>query len=259
MLRIRSFFIASALALTATPVVTAVTASAQEIEQPASQEWSFYGAFGTYDRAALQRGFQVYREVCAACHSMNLLAYHDLEGIGYNPAEIKAIAASVSVPDEPDDTGEVKDRPGRPSDRFKAPFANEKAAQAANNGALPKDLSLIVRGRKYGPDYIYALMTGFKDAPADIKMAKGMNYNVAFPGHQIAMPPPLTDDRVTYADGTKATLAQEAHDVVTFLSWASDPHLEDRHRIGARVILFLGALAVMMYFVKRKVWSNVEH
>ncbi|HTJ65375.1 MAG TPA: cytochrome c1 [Alphaproteobacteria bacterium] len=253
MLSFRSFFIAGALALTAVPVF------AQEVEKPASQDWSFYGVFGTYDRAALQRGFQVYREVCSACHSMNLLAYHDLEGIGYKPAEIKAIAASVQVPDDPDDTGEVKDRPGRPSDHFKAPFANEKAAQAANNGALPKDLSLIVRGRKFGPDYIYALMTGFKDAPADVKMGKGMNYNVAFPGHQIAMPPPLTDDRVTYADGTKATLAQEAHDVTTFLSWASDPHLEDRHRIGARVMLFLGALAVMMYFVKRKVWSKIEH
>jgi ubiquinol-cytochrome c reductase cytochrome c1 subunit len=241
--------------------LAAVTASAQEIPEPAKQDWSFYGAFGTYDRAALQRGFQVYREVCAACHSMNLLAYHDLDGIGYKLPDIKAIAASVSVPDEPDDTGEIKDRPGRPSDHFKAPFANEKAAQAANNGALPKDLSLIVRGRKYGPDYIFALMTGFKPVPDDMKskMGKGMHYNVAFPGNQIAMPPPLMDDRVTYADGTKATLAQEAHDVATFLSWASDPHLEDRHRIGARVILFLGALAVLMFFVKRHVWRNVEH
>jgi ubiquinol-cytochrome c reductase cytochrome c1 subunit len=240
--------------------LAAVTgAVAQEIPEPAKQDWSFYGVFGTYDRAALQRGFQVYREVCAACHSMNLLAYHDLDGIGYKPAEIKAIAASVQVPDDPDDTGEVKDRAGRPSDRFKAPFPNEKAAQAANGGALPKDLSLIVRGRKYGPDYIYALMTSFHEPPAGMKMAKGMNYNSAFPGGQIAMPPPLSDDRVTYADGTKATLAQEAHDVVTFLSWASDPHLEDRHRLGARVMIFLLAFSGVMYGVKRKVWSNVHH
>ncbi len=250
----RAFLIGGALALAA--VTGAV---AQEIPEPAKQDWSFNGVFGTYDRAALQRGFQVYREVCAACHSMNLLAYHDLDGIGYKPAEIKAIAASVSVPDDPDDTGEVKDRPGRPSDHFKAPFANEKAAQAANNGALPKDLSLIVRGREYGPDYIFALMTGFKDAPADMKMAKGMNYNSAFPGHQIAMPPPLSDDRVTYADGTKATLAQEAHDVATFLSWSSDPHLEDRHRLGARVVIFLLAFSGVMYGVNRKVWSSVQH
>jgi ubiquinol-cytochrome c reductase cytochrome c1 subunit len=250
----RAFLMGGALAL------AAVTASAQEMPVPAKQDWGFYGPFGTYDRAALQRGFQVYREVCAACHSMNLLAYHDLSGIGYGDAEIKAIAASVSVPDDPDDTGEVKDRPGRPSDRFKAPFANEKAAQAANNGALPKDLSLIVRGREYGPDYIFALLTGFKDTPpAGMKMAKGMNYNEAFPGHQIAMPPPLSDDRVTYADGTKANLAQEAHDVVTFLSWASDPHLEDRHRLGARVIIFLAAFSGVMYGVKRKVWSKIDH
>ena len=250
----RAFLMGGALAL-----ATVTTVSAQEIEPPKQQAWSFYGAFGTYDRASLQRGFQVYREVCAACHSMSLVAYHDLDGIGYTPDEIKAIAASVSVPDDPDDTGEVKDRPGRPSDRFKAPFANDKAAQAANNGALPKDLSLIVRGRNYGPDYIFALLTGFGEAPKDMKMAKGMNYNEAFPGHQIAMPPPLSDDRVTYADGTKATLAQEAKDVVTFLSWASDPHLEERHRLGARVIIFLAAFSGVMYGVKRKVWSNVAH
>jgi len=250
----RAFLIGGAFALAA---VTG--AGAQEIPEPASQSWSFDGVFGTYDRAALQRGFQVYREVCAACHSMSLLAYHDLDGIGYSLPEIKAIAASVSVPDDPDDTGEIKDRPGRPSDRFKSPFPNEKAAQAANGGALPKDLSLIVRGRKYGPDYIYALMTGFHEPPAGMKMAKGMNYNSAFPGGQIAMPPPLSDDRVTYADGTKATLQQEAHDVVTFLSWASDPHLEDRHRLGARVMIFLLAFSGVMYGVKRKVWSNVHH
>lgn len=254
MLSFRAFLMGGALALAA---VTA--ASAQEIPEPKQQDWSFYGAFGTYDRAALQRGFQVYREVCAACHSMNLLAYHELDGIGYTLPEIKAIAASVSVPDDPDDAGEIKDRPGRPSDRFKAPFANEKAAAAANNGAIPKDLSLIVRGRKYGPDYVYALMTGFGTPPADFKMSKGMNFNTAFPGHQIAMPPPLSDDRVTYADGTKATLSQEAHDVVTFLSWASDPHLEDRHRLGARVMIFLLAFSGVMYGVKRKVWSKIEH
>jgi ubiquinol-cytochrome c reductase cytochrome c1 subunit len=254
MFSFKAFIAGTAFAL------AAASASAQEIPEPAKQDWSFYGAFGSYDRASLQRGFQIYREVCSACHSMNLLAYHDLDGIGYNMAEIKAIAASVSVPDEPDDTGEIKDRPGRPSDHFKAPFPNIQAAKAANNGAVPPDQSLLVRGRKYGPDYIYALINGYKDsAPPGDTMPDGMYYNTAFPGHHIAMPPPLADDRVTYADGTKATLPQEARDIATFLTWASDPHLEDRHRIGARVILFLGALAVLMYFVKRKVWSNVEH
>jgi len=254
MLSLRALLVGAAIA-----VAAASSASAQEMPAPAKQDWSFNGAFGTYDRAAAQRGFQIYREVCSACHAMSLLAYHDLSGIGYNEAEIKAIAASVQVPDEPNDQGEIVDRPGRPSDRFKAPFANEKAAQAANNGALPKDLSLIVRGRPYGPDYVYALLTGFKDPPADVKMAKGMYYNMQFPGHQIAMPPPLTDDRVQYADGTKATLSQEAHDVVTFLSWASDPHLEDRHRIGVRVLIYLAGLSLVLYLVKRKVWSKLQH
>jgi ubiquinol-cytochrome c reductase cytochrome c1 subunit len=181
-----------------------------------------------------------------------------LSGIGYNEAEIKAIAASVQVPDI-DDNGQPTTRPGRPSDMFQPPFPNSKAAAAANNGAIPPDQSLIVRGRKYGPDYVVALMTGYGDPPAGMKMADGMNYNTAFPGHQIAMPPPLSDDRVAYADGTKATLAQEAHDVATFLSWTSDPHLDERHRVGARVIIFLAGLSGVMYGVKRKVWSKVDH
>lgn len=256
MLGIRAFLIGGVLALsTALPM-----AHAQEAEEPAKQDWSFNGAFGTYDKASLQRGFEIYRTVCSACHSMNLVAYHDLSGIGYNEAEIKAIAASVSVPDDPNDQGEIVDRPGRPSDRFKPPFANSKAAQAANNGALPPDQSLIVRGRKYGPDYVYALLNGYKDqAPEGDNMPDGMYYNVAFPGHHIAMPPPLTDDSVAYSDGTKATLQQEAKDIATFLNWTSDPTLDQRHRLGARVIIFLVVLSTVMYFVKRKVWSRIEH
>ena len=250
---LRAFVIGGAFAL------VAASALAQEIPAPAKQDWSFDGAFGTYDRASLQRGFEIYRTVCSNCHSMNLLSYHDLSGIGYNEAEIKAIAASVQVPDEPDDQGEIKDRPGRPSDHFKAPFANSQAAKAANNGAIPPDQSLLVRGRKYGPDYIYALLTGYKDAPADVQVPDGLYYNVAFPGNKIAMPPPLSDDAVQYADGTKATLQQEAHDVTTFLTWAADPTLEMRHRIGARVLIFLVVLCGVMYGVKRRVWSNVEH
>jgi ubiquinol-cytochrome c reductase cytochrome c1 subunit len=252
----RAFLIGGALAYAA---LNAPFARAQEIPEPVKQSWSFNGAFGTYDRASLQRGFEIYRTVCSNCHSLNLLSYHDLSGIGYSPDEIKAIAASVNVPDEPDDTGEIKDRPGRPSDHFKAPFANTNAAKAANNGAVPPDQSLLVRGRKYGPDYIYALMTGYKDPPADIKVPDGLYYNTAFPGGKIAMPPPLSDDAVQYSDGTKATLAQESHDIVTFLSWASDPTLEERHRLGARVVIFLAAFSGVMYGVKRKVWSKIEH
>jgi ubiquinol-cytochrome c reductase cytochrome c1 subunit len=250
---LRSLLIGGALAL-----AVSAGAMAQEIPEPAKQDWSFYGPFGSYDQASLQRGFQIYREVCSACHSMNLVAYHDLSGIGYDEAEIKAIAASVQIPDI-DDNGAPADRPGRPSDFFKAPFPNSKAAQVANNGAIPPDQSLIVRGRKYGPDYIYALMMGFKDAPAGMKIGDGMYYNEAFPGGQIAMPPPLTDDRVTYADGTKATLQQEAHDIATFLTWTSDPHLEERHRLGARVLIFLLAFSGVMYGVKKKIWSDVDH
>jgi ubiquinol-cytochrome c reductase cytochrome c1 subunit len=250
---VRAFVIAGAFALAAGSAV------AQETPEPEKQSWSFDGAFGTYDTAALQRGFEIYRQVCSNCHSMNLLSYHDLSGIGYNEAEIKAIAASVQVPDLPDDQGEIKDRPGRPSDHFKPPFANDQAAKAANNGALPPDQSLLVRGRKYGPDYIYALMNGYKDPPPDVKVPDGLYYNVAFPGSKIAMPPPLSDDAVQYADGTKATLQQEAHDVATFLTWAADPTLNTRHRVGARVMIFLAVFSGVMYGVKRRVWSKIEH
>jgi ubiquinol-cytochrome c reductase cytochrome c1 subunit len=248
-----------ALVITGAFALAAASAVAQEIPEPAKQDWSFDGAFGTYDTASLQRGFEIYRMVCSNCHSMNLLSYHDLSGIGYSDAEIKAIAASVQVPDEPDDQGEIKDRPGRPSDHFKAPFANTQAAKAANNGALPPDQSLLVRGRKYGPDYIYALMTGYGDPPAGVTVPDGLYYNVAFPGNKIAMPPPLSDDAVQYSDGTKATLQQEAHDVATFLTWAADPTLNMRHRIGARVIIFLVVFSGVMYGVKRQVWSKIEH
>src|SRR5208282_3993010 len=203
--------------------------------------WSFNGPFGTFDRASLQRGFQVYNEVCSACHSMNLLSYRDLEGpsaLGYSADEVAAIAATKQVTDGPNDQGAMFQRAGRPADRFVAPFANEAAARAANGGALPPDLSVIIKARAGGANYVHAILTGFGDPPKDMKMAAGMNYNMYFPGHQIAMPPPLTDDRVTYADGTKATIDQEARDVATFLAWASEPTMEERKRTGAKVIIF---------------------
>ena len=231
---------------------------AEEEALPA-EHWSFTGIFGTFDQAALRRGFQVYKEICSACHSMNLLHYRDLAALGYSEDEIKQIAASVQVTDGPNDNGDMFDRPGRPSDAFKAPFANEQAARAANGGALPPDLSLIIKARKCGADYVHAILTGYGEAPAGMTMQSGMNYNKYFPGHQIAMPPPLTDDRVTYADGTKATLQQEARDVATFLAWASEPKLEERHKVGARVMIFLFVLSGIMYGVKRKIWSKVEH
>jgi len=235
-----------------------VPAMAQEAPVPPSQNWSFDRIFGTYDLAAAQRGFQVYSEVCSNCHSMTLLHYRDLVGIGLTPAQIKSVAASVTVPQGTDDQGNPKEGPATPGDQFRSPFPNEKAARAANNGALPPDLSLIINAREYHADYVYGILTGFAEPPAGFKMQDGMNYNKMFPGHQIAMPQPLHDDQVTYADGTKATIDQESHDVVTFLAWAANPEMVERKQIGVRVILFLVFMGCITYAVKRRVWSDVH-
>lgn len=232
--------------------------AAESVDLP-KHDWSFSGIFGTFDRAALQRGFQVYKDVCSGCHAMHLMAYRNLAEIGFNADQIKAIASSVTVVDaEPDENGDPVERPGRASDHFVSPFPNDQAARAANNGALPPDLSLIIRAREGGPDYVYDILTGFTDPPPDFKLQDGMNYNTAFPGHQIAMPPPLSEDAVEYADGTKATVPQMAEDVVTFLRWTSNPELEERKRIGLKVILYLLVLAGMLYAVKRRIWSKVH-
>ena len=223
-------------------------------------EWDFNSIFGTYDQAALKRGFQVYTEVCAACHSMNLLSYRHLSGIGLSEDEIKAVAAAVQVTDGPNDEGEMFERPGLPSDKFHAPFPNDQAARVSNNGALPPDLSLMAKARVGGPDYIVALMTGYGEPPACLKLNEGMNFNHAFTAgaFQIAMPPPLSDGGVTYGDGTQATVPQMAHDVAYFLSWTSEPNLDARHKIGVGAILFLIVLTACFYAVYRKVWSDVH-
>jgi ubiquinol-cytochrome c reductase cytochrome c1 subunit len=223
------------------------------------QQWSFQGVFGTYDQGALQRGYQVYKEVCAACHPVKHLYFRDLTEIGYSEEQVKGIASQVQVSDGPNDQGEMYQRPAKPSDPMPGPFANDQAARAANNGALPPDQSLIVKQRAGGPDYIYAIITGYKDAPAGMKMNPNMYYNEYFAGHQIAMPPPLTgDDQVKYADGTKATVPQMAHDVTTFLAWAAEPNLNERHRMGAKVILFLVIAAGIFYAAKRKIWAALH-
>jgi ubiquinol-cytochrome c reductase cytochrome c1 subunit len=237
----------------------AAPAGAAEGPEVAKQEWSFSGMFGTFDRGALQRGLQVYREVCANCHSLNMIAFRNLSALGLSPDEIQAIAESYEVQDGPNDEGDMFMRQARPSDFFVPPFPNEQAARAANNGALPPDLSLIVKARKGRADYIYGVLTGYEDEPpAGVELMDGMYYNKAFPGHQIAMPPPLAEDSVEYADGTKATLDQESHDVVTFLTWASQPEMEARKRLGIKVMLFLIVLTAMLYAVKRKIWSDVH-
>lgn len=228
------------------------------------QEWahggvnSFLSFFKTYDYAAVQRGFQVYKEVCSACHSAHLLSYRNLHDIGFNEEEVKAIAASVEITDGPNDQGEMFTRPGLPADRFKSPFPNKQAAAAANGGKAPPDLSLIVKARSGFENYVYAILTGYGEAPAGHELPSGSNYNKYFPGNAIAMPQPLFDGGVTYADGTKATIDQQAHDVTTFLAWAAEPKLDERRRVGLMVIIFLTFFAGIMYAAKRRLWSEVH-
>lgn len=245
----------TAVALVALAVVPAMAADAPK---PAKQEWSFNGPFGTYDRASLQRGFQVYKEVCSACHAMHQLYYRNLAALGYNEAEIKALAASVEVTDGPNDNGEMFTRQGRPYDRFKAPFPNDNAARAANNGAYPPDLSVITKARPHGADYIYALLTGYKEPPAGVKLTDGMQYNAAFGGGQIAMASPLSEGAVEYKDGTKPTVPQLAKDVTTFLAWAAEPEMEERKRMGFKVMLFLLILSGVLYAAMRRIWKDVH-
>ena len=245
-------------------------AVAQEEPAPPPQHWSFDGPFGTFDLAAAQRGFQVYSEVCSVCHSMEYLHYRDLTGIGLTEDQVKAIAAAVTVPDGLDDNGDPKEGPATPADQFKSPYplpnplqigvthTNEKADRAAHNGALPPDLSLIVNAREGHADYVYALLTGFSDPPPGFQLQDGMNYNKYFPGHQIAMPQPLHDGQVTYADGTPATVEQMSRDVVTFLEWAANPEMVERKQIGWRWVLFFLIMAGLTYAVKRKVWADVH-
>ena len=220
-------------------------------------EWSFTGPFGTYDRAALQRGFQVYNQVCSNCHSMRLVSYRNLTQIGLSEEQVKALAASVQMPTT-DDSGQPAERPGLPSDRLKAPYPNEKAARASNGGALPPDQSLIVKAREHGPDYIHALLNGYQDAPAGVTVPPGQYYNIYFNGNLLAMPPPLAEDQVSYKDGTKATVEQMSKDVVYFLTWASNPEMEARKRLGIKAVLFLTFMTGLTYAVKRKVWKDVH-
>ncbi|HUC72145.1 MAG TPA: cytochrome c1 [Stellaceae bacterium] len=245
----------AAAALLALLLLAPVRGEAQDVPPLPRQQWSFDGVFGTYDKAAMQRGFQVYKQICSACHPVKHLYFRDLEALGYTPDQVKAIAASYQVADGPNDQGKMYQRAGRPSDPIPGPFPNDEAARAANGGALPPDLSMIVKAREGGPDYVYALMNGFKPPPAGFTVPAGKYYNEYFPGHLISMPPPLADGAVTYADGTKATVPQMAHDVATFLAWAAEPNLDTRHRVGVRVFLFLIVGVGIFYAAKRKIWS----
>jgi ubiquinol-cytochrome c reductase cytochrome c1 subunit len=258
-------------ALVATSASALAAEDLSQPQEPIKQHWSWEGPFGMYDRAQLQRGFQVYKEVCSACHSLSLVSFADLSyengGTGmFSTAQVKAIAAGYKVPAGPDEKGNTTDdngqplmRPGIPADHFPAPFANEEAARAANGGALPPDQSLLVKAREGGADYVYSIVVGDgTKAPHGFKVVEGKYYDPFFAGRNIGMPPPLRDDSVTYSDGTKATLDQEAKDVTAFLTWAAEPKLEDRHRIGFGVMLFMLLLSGLLFLSYRKVWKDAH-
>jgi len=221
--------------------------------------WSFDGIFGTFDRASLQRGYQVYQEVCAGCHSAQHLSYRNLSEKGgpeFLPEEVKAIAAQFEVTDGPNEDGEMFTRPGRLSDKFVKPFPNAKAAAAANGGAYPPDMSVLAKARKGGADYIYSLLMGYEEVPAGYELDDGVYYNKYMPGNKIKMAEPISDGVVEYIDGTETTKAQISKDVTTFLVWAADPHLEARHKMGFKVFFYLIILLTMVYLSKQKVWSR---
>ena len=224
-------------------------------------DWSFKGLFGKFDRGSLQRGYQVYTEVCASCHSMKYVSYRNLGEKGgpeFSEAEVKAIAASFELTDGPNADGEMFTRPAKPSDKFVMPYENVKAAQAANGGAYPPDMSVLVKARGGGVDYIYSLLQGYEDAPSGVTLDDGVYYNKYMYGNKIKMSKQLSDGLVEYSDGTNATEEQMAKDVVSFLMWTAEPHLEQRHKTGFRAIVYLIILTVLVYFSMKKIWSRVE-
>ena len=232
-----------------------------EMVDPIKVDWSFKGLTGTFDRASLQRGFQVYKEVCSSCHSMQYLSYRNLGEPGgpeFSEAEVKAIAASFEIQDGPDSQGEMFFRPGKPSDKFKSPYPNKQAAIAANGGAYPPDMSVLVKSRKGGADYLYSILMGYEEPPAGIKLDEGVYYNKYMEGKKIKMSNPLSAGIVSYADGTKSTEEQMAKDVTTFLTWAAEPTLEERHKLGVRVIIFLIIFTILVYLSMKRLWSRID-
>ena len=232
-----------------------------EMVDPIKVDWSFKGLTGTFDRASLQRGFQVYKEVCASCHSMQYLSYRNLGEPGgpeFSEKEVKAIAASFEIEDGPDAQGEMFTRPGRPSDKFKSPYPNVQAATAANGGAYPPDMSVLVKARKGGANYIYSVLVGYEDPPPGVTLDDGVYYNKYMIGNKIKMPNNLSDGLVEYADGTVSTVDQMAKDVTTFLSWAAEPELETRHKTGVKVILYLVLLSILVFLSMKRIWSRVN-
>ena len=224
-------------------------------------KWSFEGIFGKFDRSALQRGYQVYNEVCSSCHSIQYLSYRNLTEKGgpeFSEEQAKEIAASFEVIDGPNSEGEMFTRPGRLSDPFVKPYPNIEAAKYANGGAYPPDMSVLVKARKGGANYIYSILLGYEDPPEDFNLEEGVYYNKYMLGHNIKMPNILSDGLLDYTDGTKASVKQMAKDITTFLTWVSEPHLEARHKIGFKVILYLIILALLVYLSMKKLWLRIE-
>lgn len=248
------------------------------LEHPKHVDWSFAGPFGTWDKAQLQRGFKVYREVCSACHSLNLVSFRTLEDLGLSEEQVKAIASEYEITDGPNEDGEMFTRPGRPSDYFPSPFPNDKAAAYANNGAVPPDFSLIAKARapergfptfifdvftlyaENGPDYLYSLLTGYgEEPPESVQVADGTYYNPYFSGGPaLAMAQPIYEGSVTYDDGSPETVDQYSKDVSAFLMWAAEPMLVERKQMGFNVMIFLLIFASLLYFTKKKVWSGLK-
>ena len=232
-----------------------------EQEDPLKVNWSFKGLTGKFDRASLQRGFQVYKEVCSSCHSMQYLSYRNLGEPGgpeFSLEEVKAIAASIEIDDGPDSQGEMFTRPGRPSDKFKSPYPNVNASIAANGGAYPPDMSVLVKARPGGADYIYSVLVGYEDPPVGMILDEGVYYNKYMIGNKIKMSAPLSEGIVDYTDGNEATVDQMAKDVTTFLSWAAEPELETRHKTGIKVIIYLILLTALVYFSMKRIWSRID-
>ena len=235
--------------------------AAGEQQEPLKVDWSFKSFFGKFDRASLQRGYQVYTEVCASCHSLKHLSYRNLAEKGgpeFTELEAKAIASNFEVTDGPNSDGEMFERPAKLSDKFVMPYANVQEAIAANGGAYPPDMSVLVKARSGGANYIYSVLMGYDEPPAGMELDDGVYYNKYMYGNKIKMSSPLDDDIVEYSDGTKATVDQMAKDVTTFLQWTAEPHLETRHKLGFRVIIYLSVLTVLVYFSMKKIWSRIE-
>lgn len=271
--------IAVAAALCLSVGTAAHAAGAYPIKKPKSVDWHFSGPFGTYDQGALQRGLKVYVENCSSCHSMDLVAFRDLTGLGYSENQVKALAAEYEVEDGPNVDGEMFDRPAKPSDYFPNPYANKEEAASVNNGAVPPDFSLIAKARaverslpmgllgiltqyaEHGPDYIYSLLTGYGQEPKEgVEVSEGQHYNPYFiAGATLAMAAPLIEDGVEFDDGTPATISQQAKDVTEFLMWAAEPKLEERKKLGFKVMFFLLLMTVLVYLTKRIIFASVKH